>query len=294
MSKLLSEEILEKKWQEATIKRDIIFTKVFGENKKLTLELLQIILPKLKIEEIIDIIPEDREKENIVYRGVRFDVYVKDENGRMYDIEMQVVNHHDLGKRIAYYQNKLSSKALKPSQKFFEKNDTFVIFVCDFDYFQLGLPVYHTTMRLKEDLNKIVDTGEHNVILNSRAKDFSSVSPEVKAFLEYVRENKVSNEFTKDLDREVKKIKSSTEVRDSFMTWEEKLAEERYYAGKEAEEKGMEKGIEKGKREMVVNAIKNQKKLGNSRQDIINSVADFLSIDKEEVAKYYDEEMLVK
>ncbi|MSE00433.1 hypothetical protein GKC47_20000, partial [Bacillus velezensis] len=59
------------------------------------------------------------------------------------------------------------------------------------------------------------------------------------------------------LDREVKKIKSSTEVRDSFMTWEEKLAEERYYAGKEAEEKGMEKGIEKGKREMVVNAIKN-------------------------------------
>ena len=45
---------------------------------------------------------------------------------------------------------------------------------------------------------------------------------------------------------------------------------------------------------MVVNAIKNQKKLGNSRQNIINSVADFLSIDKEEVAKYYDEEMLVK
>lgn len=294
MSKLLSEEILEKKWQEATIKRDVIFTKVFGESKKLTLELLQIILPKLRIEKIIDIIPEDREKENIVYRGVRFDVYAKDENNRMYDIEMQVVNHHDLGKRIAYYQNKLSSKALKPSQKFFEKNDTYVIFVCDFDYFHLGLPIYHTTMRLKEDLNRIVDTGEYSVILNSRAKDFSSVSPEVKAFLEYVRENKVSNEFTKDLDREVKKIKSSTEVRDSFMTWEEKLAEERYYAGKEAEEKGMEKGIEKGKREMVVNAIKNQKKLGNSRQDIINSVADFLSIDKEEVAKYYDEEMLVK
>ncbi|MDH4961090.1 hypothetical protein [Ligilactobacillus salivarius] len=71
MSKLLSEEILEKKWQEATIKRDVIFTKVFGENKKLTLELLQIILPKLKIEEIIDIIPEDREKENICELLVR-------------------------------------------------------------------------------------------------------------------------------------------------------------------------------------------------------------------------------
>lgn len=286
MSKLLSEEILEKKWQEATIKRDVIFTKVFGESKKLTLELLQIILPKLKIEKIIDIIPEDREKENIVYRGVRFDVYAKDENNRMYDIEMQVVNHHDLGKRIAYYQNKLTAKSLRPGQEFFEKNDTYVIFVCDFDYFNLGLPIYHTTTRLEEDLNKVVDTGEYNVILNSKAKDFSGVSPEVKAFLEYVRENKVSNEFTEDVDKKVRKVKASTETRDSFMTWEEKLAEERYYARKEAREKE--------RKELVVNAIRNQEKLGSSRQDIINSVADFLSIDKEEVAKYYDEEMLVK
>ncbi|WHS04951.1 hypothetical protein [Ligilactobacillus salivarius] len=146
-------------------------------------------------------------------------------------------------------------------------------------YFNLNLPIYHTTIRSKEDLNKRVDTGEHNVILNSRAKDFSSVSLEVKAFLEYARENKTSNEFTEDLDKEVK---PSTETRGSFMTWEEKLAEERYYAGK------------KERKELIVNAIKNQEKLGNSRQDIINSVADFLSIDKEEVARYYDEEMLVK
>ena len=200
----------------------------------------------------------------------------------MYDIEMQVVNYHDLGKRIAYYQNKLTSKSLRPRQKFFEKSDTYVIFICDFDYFNLGLPIYHTTMRLEEDLDKVVDTGEYNVILNSRAKDFSNTSPSVKAFLEYVRENKVSNEFTEAIDKEVKKVKSSTETRKSFMTWEEKLAETAYYAGK------------KERKELIVNAIKNQAKLGNSRQDIINRVAAFLSIDKEEVAKYYDEETLVK
>lgn len=54
MSKLLNEEELKKRWQEATIKRDVIFTKVFGESEELTLELLKIILPELKIEEIID------------------------------------------------------------------------------------------------------------------------------------------------------------------------------------------------------------------------------------------------
>ena len=58
--KKLSEQELEKRWQQATIKRDVIFTKTFGDNKALTLELLNIILPELKIKEIIDIVPEDR------------------------------------------------------------------------------------------------------------------------------------------------------------------------------------------------------------------------------------------
>ena len=185
---------------------------------------------------------------------------------------MQVANNDDLGKRISYYQGKLSAKSLNEGEKFFEKRDTYVIFICDFDFFGLNLPMYHTTTRLEEDINKVVDTGEYNVILNSRATDFSIVSIEVKAFLEYVRDNKVTDDFTRSLDKEVVKIKSSTEVRESFMMWEEKLAEERYYAGKRAKEEA--------RRELVINAIKNQEKLGNSRQDIIDSVATFLGIDK--------------
>lgn len=117
-------------------------------------------------------------------------------------------------------------------RNFSRKRDTYVIFICDFDYFGLNLPMHHTTTRLEEDINKVVDTGEYNVILNSRATDFSTVSTEVKAFLKYVRDNKVADDFTKSLDKEVIKIKSSTEVRESFMTWEEKLAEVEYYAGK--------------------------------------------------------------
>lgn len=74
-----------------------------------------------------------------------------------------------------------------------------MIFICDFDYFWLGSFAYHTTTRLEEDINKVVDTGEYNVILNSRATDFSTVSKcEVKAFLKYVRDNKVADDFTKE------------------------------------------------------------------------------------------------
>lgn len=284
--KKLSEQELEKRWQQATIKRDVIFTKTFGDNKVLTLELLNIILPELKIKEIIDIVPEDRQKENIVYRGVRFDVYAKDEKGRGYDIEMQVVNHHDLGKRIAFYQNKLSSGALNPGQYFFEKRDTYVIFVCDFDYFNQGLPIYHTTMRLEEDLNKVVDTGEYNVILNSRAKDFSSVSPEVKAFLDYIRDSKVSNEFTKNVDEEVRKVKANTETRDSFMDWEEKLAEERYYTDKEAREEERSSNISG-----VIQELNDD---GMSKEQVIRIVSNSFKITKKEAQEYYDKELAIK
>ena len=41
------EREVELKWRRATIKNDLIFTWLFFENKKLTLRLLQIILPEL-------------------------------------------------------------------------------------------------------------------------------------------------------------------------------------------------------------------------------------------------------
>lgn len=137
--------------------------------------------------------------------------------------------------------------------------------------------MYHTTTRLEEDINKVVDTGEYNVILNSRATDFSTVSTEVKAFLEYVRDNKVTDDFTKSLDKEVVKIKSSTEVRESFMTWEEKLAEVEYYAGK------------KERKHNIINSIKKLDKKGYNKEKIIDTLTAVTDFTEEEISRYYNE-----
>lgn len=45
---------------------------------------------------------------------------------------------------------------------------------------------------------------------------------------------------------------------------------------------------------MIINAIKNQEKLGSSRQDIIDKVATFLGIDKSDAEKCYDELLIKK
>src|SRR5699024_10412419 len=120
------EREVELKWRRATIKNDLIFTWLFFENKKLTLRLLQIILPELNIKKVNINNQETIQNKNKIYRGVIFDVLAEEEQVRTYDIEMQVANNDDLGKRISYYQGKISAKSLNECAKFFEKRDTYV------------------------------------------------------------------------------------------------------------------------------------------------------------------------
>ena len=44
--------------------------------------------------------------------GVRLDVYLNDENGTHYDIEMQTTNQKDIEKRIRYYQSTIDREVL--------------------------------------------------------------------------------------------------------------------------------------------------------------------------------------
>ena len=142
----MNREELEKKWEKAGFKDSVIFAWVVSENKDICLEILQIILPELNITRIVEIRSEDTRKDSRVLRGVRFDVYVEDDKGRMYDIEMQVNNNHDLGKRLSYYQSNLVRQSLTEGQSFLEKVDTYVIFICDYDFGGSGLPRYTTKL----------------------------------------------------------------------------------------------------------------------------------------------------
>ena len=195
----MNREKLEKKWEKAGFKDSVIFAWVVSENKDICLEILQIILPELNITRIVEIRSEDARKDSRVLRGVRFDVYVEDNKGRMYDIEMQVNNNHDLGKRLSYYQSNLVRQSLTEGQSFLEKVDTYVIFICGYDFGGSGLPRYTTRLILDEN-GKAIDTGEHNVILNAKAKDFAGMSEKLKAFLEYVNSSLITSDLTQRIE----------------------------------------------------------------------------------------------
>lgn len=276
----MNREELEKKWEKAGFKDSVIFAWVVSENKDICLEILQIILPELNITRIVEIRSEDTRKDSRVLRGVRFDVYVEDDKGRMYDIEMQVNNNHDLGKRLSYYQSNLVRQSLTEGQSFLERVDTYVIFICDYDFGGSGLPRYTTRLILDEN-GKTIDTGEHNVILNAKAKDFAGVSEKLKAFLEYVNSSLVTSDLTQRIETSVKNLKKSVERKGSYMTYEQEMLTREYYARKE--------GKEEGKKDLLEKAIKKLSKQGHDKAKIVEMISSVNDVSQDEVSKIYDE-----
>ena len=79
-----------KDWEELTIQDNFLFLKVM-QNKRLCQHLIEKIL-QIKIVEIT--YPDTEKSIDVRWdsKSVRLDVYVKDETGRVYDIEMQCEN----------------------------------------------------------------------------------------------------------------------------------------------------------------------------------------------------------
>ena len=69
------------------------------------------------------------------YKGVRLDVYAKDENNTRYNVEMQVLKQPALGRRSRYYQSHMDMDLLVKGCEYAELPDSYVIFLCDFDPF---------------------------------------------------------------------------------------------------------------------------------------------------------------
>ena len=161
-----------------------------------------------------------------------------------------------------------------------EKVDTYVIFICDYDFGGSGLPRYTTKLTLDEN-GKTIDTGEHNVILNAKAKDFVGVSEKLKAFLEYVNSSLVTSDLTQRIETSVKNLKKSVERKGSYMTYEQEMLTREYYARKE--------GREEGKKNLLENFIKKLSKQGYDKEKVVENVADSTGVPKDEVSKVYDE-----
>jgi predicted transposase/invertase (TIGR01784 family) len=160
------------------------------------------------------------------------DVYLEDEQGSVFNIEMQTSDNHRiingaletekvpvLPLRTRYYQSLISTDMLLKGMHYWQLRKSYVIFICTFDPFQKGLPMYRFSYRCRENLSLEMGDLTENIFLNATAAD-KATDKELAAFLSYVNGKAAESSFTKNLDNEVKRIRDSEDWRFHAMYYE--------------------------------------------------------------------------
>ena len=244
-----------KEWEDLTIQDNFLFQKVM-QNQRICKHLIEKIL-HIKIEKIT--FPESEKSINIRQdsKSIRLDVYVHDENGRVYDIEMQCTNGTDgeLAKRTRYYQGMLDMEELKKGQYYPELKESFIIFICTFDPFREGLPMYTFRHRCVEKEGLELGDIASKIFLNSKGKS-DTLDPDVAAFLRYVDGKAAEGAFTKEVNEEVIRVKNHRETRQEYMTYAMELEMTKREARMKGKQEGRKEGMEQKNREVIVNLLK--------------------------------------
>ena len=227
----------QKTLQDLTIKDNFMFAAVMmdPENCRRVLERI--------LEIAIDHVDVSYEKSIVYhpeYKGVRLDVYARDEKNTHFSVEMQVADKK-IGKRARYYHSQVDVELLGTGLDYTELPDCYVLFICDFD--PIGLGKYRYTMkktfREKPDLD--YEDGEYTIFVSTKGTNESEVRQELVSFLQYVgasleqSEADYEDDLVKRLQNSVKEIKLNREMGARYMLFEEMMKDE-YKAG-------MEKGL---------------------------------------------------
>ena len=217
-------------WDAITIKNNFLFQETL-RNKSLCKQLLERVL-HIQVKTIRYMETEKTMKAQLTSKNTRLDVYVEDKDGNVADIEMQttdtksVINYderdektiiRELPLRTRYYQNIIGTNMLRKGMHYRELKKAYVIFICTFDPFGSGLPVYHFTYRCKEDCNLQMGDLTENIFLNVKAA-YKTDDEELAAFLRYVNGQSATTLFTRMLDKEATRIKNNDDWRLKAMT----------------------------------------------------------------------------
>ena len=246
-----------KKWLDATIQNNFVFGKTLETHPDLCRRLLELIL-NVKIKEIN--YPEREKTINLRSdsKGIRLDVYVEEKGtNRSFDIEMQVSNSDNIAKRTRYYQELIDGDKLKPGQHYSSLGESIIIFICPFR-FKYNRHFYSFHERCDQELDFILESGVTKIFLSTKGT-IDDVTPDIKAFLEYVDKGNISGDFVKELDDAVRLVKSNRKAMKEFMTYEMALLEERLQGEQQGEQRGIQIGRTEGTEAVAIKMLRKGK-----------------------------------
>ena len=202
-----------KRFEDLTFTDDFMFCKAM-QNPKLCKKLIEMILADT-IGKIAYISIQHNINTYEQAKSVRFDVLVQTENGKFYDVEMQVSNEKNIPKRMRFYQAAIDISFLDKGNFYNDLNDSFIIFICLFDVLGKNRSIYTFENICLEDKNISLQDGTKKVIIN--AEEFKDTkNKELKEFLEYLKTGKTKSEFTREIETMIQAVKNNEQARQEY------------------------------------------------------------------------------
>ena len=254
---------LEQKYEALGFTNDLIFKYVLTSDIELCRELISRIDPEIDTEGIHYV---DSEKEIIIgvkdEKRVRLDI-VTETPGSINDLEMFRYKPKILPK-TARYNAAMIDAQLTRSKLPADLPDVNVIFLCTYDPFGYGEPIYHAQAQLYEHPECDYNEGRRICILTN--KGIEKAPEKLKPVIQLLtgKNEELNDDFYRRVQAAVKEIKTDPEVRRSAMNWLEKEDAIR----REGREEGHEEEVLNGIRKM----IKTLRSLNLSEKEIFTMV----------------------
>ena len=186
-----------------------------------------------------------------------------------------MVNEHNLPFRMREYQELMDQEILNIGDDYDKLADypTYVIFFCNFDYYQRGLARYQFEFREKWHPEITAGDLRTMVVFNTKAQDYEHAT-EIRPFLDMIRGTvDTKDKFIAAVDSEVQDIRADKQREARFM--------------KEQIERRRE--LRKNRDEIMLNMVKALEDQGMTETQVVQTIATMQAISQTEAQKYYDQ-----
>lgn len=267
--------------QELTITDDFMFGAVMEDPENCRILLERILRTPI---DHVEIVSQKNLKFRPEFKGVRLDVFAKDDQETRYDVEMQV-KKTPTGKRSRYYHSQMDMDALLAGTPYDALPDSYVIFICDYDPFGDGKYQYTFMNRCLENSKLDINDGSHTIILNNKGHNNDEISPELLSFLQFTgkslkeSEEKSDDSYIQQIQNSIRSIKNSRDMGEQYMKYQLVLREQR--------EEGKKEGLKEGRKEGIAGVITVMQESNKNKEEILNKIMDIFSLTEEQASEYY-------
>ena len=149
---------------------DDLMRMVFDNNVEATQVLLNIVLERNDLTVLEVISQREYKNPNVGGRTITIDVFAKDKDEKVYNIEIQREGKGAGCKRARFHSSMIDTKMLLAGQDFDVINESYVIFITESDVLGAGLPLYHID-RVVQELGEGFNDGSHIIYVNGAYKN---------------------------------------------------------------------------------------------------------------------------